>query len=259
MKFLAALRFLTIIRVPIRRSPTAEDLGGSQVFFPLVGLIIGLTLAGLSWLFRQGLPTPIASTLLVVWLVIITGAMHLDGLADTCDGIGGQKTSEARLAVMRDSRIGGFGAVGIVLSLLIKFASISSLSGQVLILALIIMPVISRWMMVYAIFAYPYARPSGMGRAFKETAGSQSFSLATVLTLVIALGVVVWIKGINALPAGLVIISGVWIIIMVAAIYLKGKFSGLTGDTYGAINELAEVSILILVSLLANNRWLGLA
>ena len=175
MRFLDALRFLTIIPLPRRREVSPEELGRSLVYFPVVGIIIGLILAGLGWLLSLILPSAVVNVLLIVSLVVISGALHLDGFADTCDGIAGHKTVEARWQVMRDSRVGGFGIAGVCLLLLVKYISLNSVPQHLLITTLILMPAISRWAMVYALFAYPYARPSGLGKAFKQEARWQKF------------------------------------------------------------------------------------
>lgn len=248
MRFLVALEFLTIIPVPFRHKNNPEEVGDSLVYFPLVGLIIGLILAGLNWLFRLLLPSAVVNGLLIVSLVIISGALHLDGFVDTCDGIAGHRSVEDRWRVMRDSRAGAFGIVGIVLLLLVKYILLNSLPDSLMMITLLLMPVISRWTMVYAVFAYPYARKEGLGKAFKQGASWQRFTIATVITLVIA-------TGLGWPLAGLAIMLGTWIMTMVVANYLKRKFSGLTGDTYGAINEIAEVSVLILLTLMTHNRW----
>ena len=258
MSFLAALRFLTTIPLPWQREASAEELGRSQAYFPVVGIIIGLILAGLSWLLGQVLPSALANILLIVALAVISGALHLDGFVDTCDGIAGHKTVEARWRVMRDSRVGGFGIAGVCLLLLVKYISLNSVPGHLLAVTLILMPVISRWAMVYALFAYPYARPSGLGRVFKEAASWQRFTLATIMTLAVVMGLARLTNTAYSYLAGLVIMGGAWVVITVMAAYLKRKFAGLTGDTYGAINEVVEVSVFILVSLLAHNQWLGL-
>lgn len=255
MKFLSALTFLTIVRLPAR-SASPEELGRSLVYFPIVGAIIGLSLAGLKWGLSQALPPAVTSVLLVGWLTIASGGLHLDGLADTCDGVGGQKSREARLEVMRDSRVGGFGVIGITLVLLAKFAALSAIHD---ILPLILVPVISRWAMVYAIFAHPYARPAGLGQVFKEHARGQDFFTATLLALAIAMVTMGGGRGWHSYLGGLAIMAGVWVIIAGVAAYLRNKIGGLTGDSYGAINEVAEVIALILVSLFAYNRWLGLS
>jgi len=225
----------------------------------VVGIIIGLILAGLNWLLSLFLPSMVVNALLVVGLVVVTGALHLDGFIDTCDGLGGHKTPEARWQVMSDSRVGGFGIVGAILLLLVKYVSLNSVPQTLLMATLVIMPVVSRWAMVYAIFAYPYAKPAGLGRVLKQETGWPRFTLATIITLAVAIGSAWWAGATYFYLVGLVIMVGIWVIVMAMAAYLKGKFSGLTGDTYGAINEVAEVGVLILVLLLAHNQWLGLA
>jgi adenosylcobinamide-GDP ribazoletransferase len=251
LSFLAALQFLTSIPLPLKREPTPEELGNSAVYFPLVGLIIGLIVAGLDWLLRLILPSPVVNALVIAAFVIITGALHLDGFADTCDGIAGHKEVEDRWQVMRDSCAGAFGIVGIVLLLLLKYVSLSSIPETLMMATLLFMPVVSRWAIVYAIFVYPYARPSGMGKIFKRGTRWPAFTIATIITIVVAVLLVPIFR-----LTGLVVLLGIWVVTVLAAAYLKHKFSGLTGDTYGAINEVAEVCVLILVVLLVR---LGLA
>ena len=244
MSFLAALQFLTSLPLPQRREASPEELGRSTTYFPVVGLIIGIILVILNWLLSLVLPSAVVSALLIVALVIITGALHLDGFVDTCDGIAGHKSVEDRWRVMRDSRAGAFGIVGIALLLLVKYVSLNSLPSAFLTFLLIFMPVVSRWAMVYAIFVYPYARPSGLGTAFKQATRWPQFTAATVITVVVAVALFPFFSII-----GLLLIFGIWIITALLSVYLKHKFSGLTGDTYGAINEVAEVMVLVFASL----------
>jgi len=259
LRFLAALKFLTIIPLPWRREVSPEELGRSIVYFPVVGVIIGLILVGLNWLLGLLLPSAVVNVLLIVFLVVISGALHLDGFVDTCDGIAGHKTVEERWQVMHDSRVGGFGVIGACCLLLVKYVSLNSVPESWLMMTLVLMPVISRWAMVYAVFAYPSAKPSGLGRVFKQGASWSRFTIATVITLAVVIGLTRWANITYFYVVGLVIMLGIWIIVLAMANYLKRKFSGLSGDTYGAINEVAEVCVLILVSLLAYNQWLGLA
>lgn len=255
MRFLDAWSFLTTIPLPRRREASPEEIGRSLAYFPVVGLIIGLILAGLNWLLALFLPSAVVNGLLLVSLVVITGALHLDGFADTCDGIAAHKTVEDRWRVMRDSHIGAFGVIGIFLLLLIKYVSLNSVPENWLMITLVLMPVVSRWAMVYAVFAYPYARPAGLGKVFKQGASWTSLALATLITLVVAT-TWAWVANFTFFYlVGLAIIVSIWVIVVAMAAYLKPKFSGLTGDTYGAINEVAEVSVLILISLLAYNQW----
>jgi adenosylcobinamide-GDP ribazoletransferase len=245
---LAAFQFLTLL--PVKRNFDAGQLGRSSVYFPLVGLTIGLILTAFYFVFRA-FPDSVANILLLVLLVVLSGGIHLDGLADTMDGIAGHRTAEQRLAIMRDSRIGGFGAIGLVLLLLVQYVALNSLAGvpEALIVAtLILSPVASRWAMVYAIYAFPYARPAGLGRVYKDAVTWRHFAIATVFVLAVSVALLG--------PYGLAIVAGVWVVTSLAAFYLKHQLGGLTGDTYGAINELAIAVSFLLVTLLAHNQWL---
>jgi len=251
LKFLDALKFLTIIPLPWRREVSLEEMGRSIVYFPVVGIIIGLILVGLNWLLGLFLPSMVVSALLIVSLAVLTGGRHLDGFVDTCDGIAGHKTVEERWRVMHDSRAGAFGIVGVFLLLLVKYVSLSSVPENLLMVTLVLMPVVSRWAMVYTVFAYSYARPAGLGKIFKQGASWQRFTTATVITLAVAIGLTRLANITYFYLAGLAIMLAIWVIVVAMATYLKRKFAGLTGDTYGAINEVAEVCVLILICLLA--------
>ena len=246
MSFPAAFQFLTSIPLPGRREVSPEELGRATAYFPVVGLIIGLILAGLNWLLSLILPPAVVNALLIAVLAVITGALHLDGFVDTCDGIAGHKTVEDRWRVMHDSRAGAFGIVGVVLLLLVKYVSLNSIPETVMMATLIFMPVVSRWAMVYALFVYSYARPSGLGTTFKQATRWPQFTAATIITFAVAVALFPFFS-----ITGLLLIFGIWIITALFSVYLKRKFSGLTGDTYGAINEIAEVIVLVFVSLLA--------
>jgi adenosylcobinamide-GDP ribazoletransferase len=246
LRLLAALQFLTVI--PVKRRFSAKQLGRSTAYFPVVGIVIGLILAALNYLLSLVLPSGVVNALLVVSLVVLSGGLHLDGLADTCDGLAKHGTPDERRRVMHDSRVGGFGVIGIALVLLVKYVSLNSLPPSLVMFSLVIAPVISRWTMVYAIFAYPYGRASGLGKAFKQTTGWQELVIATIVALALAAGLL--------RLAGLAILFAVWLLTMAVATYLKRRFAGLTGDTYGAINEVAESTVFILLSLLAYKHWL---
>jgi adenosylcobinamide-GDP ribazoletransferase len=256
VKFLSALRFLTIIPVPLWREASPKEVGGSLSYFPAVGFIIGLILAILNWLLSLILPPAVVNGLLIAAMVLLSGALHLDGFIDTCDGLAGHRTVKDRWRIMHDSRSGAFGIVGAVVLLLVKYASLSSVPANLMTATLVIMPVVSRWAMVYAVFAYPYARPAGLGRVFKEGASGPGLALATFFTLVVAMGAAWWAKTNYFYLVGLVIVFGTWLLTWLMATYLKRKLAGLTGDTYGAINEVAEVGVLLIVGLLAYNQWL---
>lgn len=250
MSFIAAIRFLTIFPALPQRQTSNDDVARSMVFFPLVGLIIGLILAGAYWVTHLIMPSSVAGGLVVVLAAVLSGGMHLDGLMDTFDGIGGIRSPETRIKAMKDSRAGAFGVIAAVLLLMMKYLAIAAVPDTTIVFALILMPVLSRWAMVYAIFAHPYANPSGMGTVLKQGADRRRFILATAIALAVALPLFKW--------AGLVIMLGVWLTALGMSTYLKGKLGGLTGDTYGAINEAAAVSAIMTVLLLSYNQWLGL-
>lgn len=256
MSFLTALRFLTIFRIPDGRTETAEDMGHSTVWFPVVGLIIGTILAFVNWVFSLFLPAAPTSALTIVLLVIITGAMHLDGFADTCDGLAGNKPAEERWKVMHDSRTGAFGVTGLILLLLVKFALLNSIPQASIAPVLVVMPVVGRWAMVYAIAMYPYARKEGLGKAFKDGVTRTRLAIATIITLGLSI-VLAWWANLDyyyIVGLGIIIVIGLFVITVSA--YFRHKFAGLTGDTYGAINELAEIGVLLLAGIAFFNGWL---
>jgi adenosylcobinamide-GDP ribazoletransferase len=236
------VQFLTSIPVPLKGELTPEQLGRSTTYFPLVGLGIGGILAGLNWVFNLALPAPVTNALLITALVILTGAIHLDGLSDTCDGMAGHKTVKERWQVMHDSRAGAFGVVGIILVLLVQYVTLNSVPADKMTAVLLLMPTVSRWAMVYAIYAFPYARKEGLGTAYKAATRWPQFMIATIITLAIAGALYPLIN-----VTGFIAFGGVLVIATGLAFYFKYKFAGLTGDTYGAINEIGEVIALIVV------------
>jgi adenosylcobinamide-GDP ribazoletransferase len=243
---LAALQFLTLL--PIKRNFTGEQIGRATAWFPVVGILIGLILAGLNYVLGLILAPAVVNVLLVAALAILSGALHLDGLADTLDGMAGHRTTEERLEIMRDSRIGGFGAIGVALFLLVEYVSLNAIPAEFKYFVLILTPALSRWAMVNSIFVYPYARPAGLGRAFKDAVNWQQYAIATVVSLGLS---VVLFK-----VSGLVIIAGVWVVITLLSGYFKSQLKGLTGDTYGAINEISVITVFLIVAMLTFKHWL---
>jgi adenosylcobinamide-GDP ribazoletransferase len=239
MGFWAALQFLTIFPTPLRHKVTATTSGQSLTYFPLVGLILGAILLGLHYGLTLILPSSVVNALLIIVLVILTGAHHLDGFIDTCDGVIAGKSKKERLAIMSDTKVGAFGIVGAILLLLLKYASLSSAP---ILPALLLMPTLSRWIMVSIIFIFPYAKSSGMGLAFKQGATWQRLTIATTIAFIVAVAVLkLW---------GLVLMATLWLIVFGIAGYFRSRLGGLTGDNYGAINELAEVLVLLLLILI---------
>jgi adenosylcobinamide-GDP ribazoletransferase len=242
LSFIAAIQFLTSIPLSVKRELSPAQLGRATAWFPAVGIIIGSIVAGLNWLLSFILPDQVTNILLIVALVIITGAMHLDGFADTCDGLAGHKPVEERWRVMHDSRTGAFGVVGIALLLLVKYVSLNSVPPRLMTATLLFMPMVSRWAMVYAIFTFPYARPDGLGKGYKAATRWPQFAIATFIAFAAAAALFPLFSF-----TGFLMIFGIGVIATLLSQYFTHKFAGLTGDTYGAINEIAETTALILV------------
>lgn len=241
MGFLVALHFLTILPPLLRRGPKSlEEVGRSQGYFPLVGVALGLALAGMDELVQLLLPLSVANALLLVVMVLLTGALHLDGFADACDGLFGGADPERRLEIMRDSRLGGYGAVGLVCLFLVKYAGLGAVPMAWRWRGLVLMAAAARWAMVVATAAFPYGRAEGLGKAVKEAAGPAQVTLATVTMLAVALALF-QLLGLGVLLAVLV---GTWLL----GRYILTQIPGLTGDTYGAINEVMEVGVLLLLA-----------
>ena len=239
MSFWTALQFLTIFPTPLRHEADTKAMAQSLTYFPLVGLILGAILLGLNYGLILILPPSVVNALLITILVILTGAHHIDGFTDTCDGVIAGKSREERLAIMSDSQVGAFGIAGAILLLLLKYASLSSAP---ILPALLLMPTLSRWAMVSIIFTFPYARSSGMGLAFKQGANWQRLTIATIIALAVAVALLKW--------WGLVLMAALWLVAFGIASCFRSRLGGLTGDNYGAINELAEVLVLLLIILI---------
>jgi adenosylcobinamide-GDP ribazoletransferase len=236
LAFLVALQFLTISPPFIRRAFTSKELGASTAFFPAVGLLFGVLL----WFGNLGLdqfsPSLVSAALTLLFWVLLSGALHLDGFLDTCDGLFGGQDPQERLAIMKDERVGAFALAGGVLLLLSKYAALASLhfSRPALLLA----PTLGRWGMVCAIWAFPYARPSGLGRALKDYTGWRQVVFASAF----AFGVAWLTAGLLGLFACLFSALAVFLL---AGFTLK-RIPGLTGDIYGALNELIELFVLLI-------------
>jgi adenosylcobinamide-GDP ribazoletransferase len=247
MSLIVALGFLTALPVPRGGMARPEALARSLGFFPVVGGIVGGLLVALDLALGLILPVGVRSALLLVALIAITRGLHFDGLMDVCDGLFGGFTPERRLAIMRDSRVGAFGVLGGVADLLLRYAALASLAEGWRLAGLLLPPILGRWAMVWATVAYPYGRSEGLGAAFKERAGWREVALASVGAT--ALGAVVW------WPWGAAGIAPAWLVAAVAAWFMLRRLPGLTGDCYGAINEVVEG--VVLVGVVGVAGWLG--
>lgn len=242
MSFFNAFRFLTIIPIPFKSSLKQEDFGRSLVFFPVAGLFIGLVLAGLDWTLSYIFSDAVVVGLVLVALAVITGALHLDGLIDSMDGLFVRGGPEKKLEVMKDSRAGSFGVVGAFLLLLLKYLSLATMPQPDRLYALMLFPALSRWCVAWAIFLFPYARLHGLGQSFKSASSWPRVIIATILALIISLVIFRF--------QGVLIMAGLWVLIMLAALFISRKLSGLTGDSYGALIELGDMAVLLFILIL---------
>ena len=240
--FLTAVQFLLISPAFIKRSFTARELGAAVSFYPLVGLILGGLLLAADYLLSLFMPPLVRFALLLALWVVLTGALHLDGFLDACDGLLGGFTPESRLEIMRDERVGAFALAGGVLLLLVKFSALSAI--RPIAPALLLAPVLGRWGMAIALVAFPYARPQGLGRAVKDNAGRREALLATLFALFACLGVAWWWADWRVWLA----LAGAALVVWAGARYTLRRIPGLTGDIYGALNEIIEVTVLLVLA-----------
>lgn len=236
--FLLAVSFLTIIPAYGKRVADDKDMAGSLAYYPLLGFVIGAFLAALAYLGHY-LNLGLAGTaLVIVFWIVITGGLHLDGLMDTADGMFSGQGRERKLEIMRDSRVGAMGVIALVALLLLKTSFLAALTYPDNLYMLIIAPAFARCMMVISIYLFPYARSGpGLGKSFADQAGWVHISMAAVTLLAGTF----WLVRSN----GLILLSLSAIPISLIIVWLARQLGGLTGDTYGAICELSETFFLI--------------
>ncbi len=237
----AAFQFLTLAPSLVRRPFTAEEMGRAVGFYPLVGAAMGLALAGLEAGLRRLFFPGVAPALTLAAWVLMTGALHLDGWLDSCDGLLGGWTPEERLRIMRDERVGAFGLAGGVLLLLLKFAALTATPRPTA--ALVVAPTLGRWGMAVAVVGFPYARREGLGQAVKARAGRRQVALASLFALPTAILAGGWQGGLGLVVALLTVLA--------LARFALARLPGLTGDLYGAIGEAVELTTLLLFA----GRW----
>jgi adenosylcobinamide-GDP ribazoletransferase len=238
--FLLALQFLTII--PVRVKKVSNGLiATSLLYFPLIGVFIGLAISGIQLLFAAfGLRQLSIDIISIVALAFISGCMHLDGLSDTTDALLSHKNKEEMLKIMRDSHVGVMGVISIVAVLLLKIALLYSVAIHSKAVALILMCTLSRWALVFSIYLFPYARQEGKAKAYLEGITTKIFVISTIIALICVL-IAGKVQGAcaMAIAAGTTYFLGV---------YLKKRIGGITGDTCGATNELIETLVLLTVA-----------
>src|SRR5712691_3457300 len=225
--FLGAVQFLTRIPVPQGK----YGLERTVPWLPVVGLLLGGILALVDYGLRRLEVSPlVASSLIVVLLLALSGALHADGLADTCDAVFGHASPERRLEIMRDPCVGVFGVVGLVSVIVLKIAAVEALPTSVRPLLLVLAPGLGRWAIVLVATIFPYGRQTGLGAPLKAAATPMLFLLASIPPLV-GCGVA---GPVGLLGAVIALALGAW---------LMRLLPGLTGDCYGAVCEVVETVV----------------
>lgn len=235
--FLSAIQFITIL--PVGRSDTF-DPPKIIPYFPLVGMLLGLMLAVFDALALMLWSRPVVAVLDVVFLAAVTGAFHIDGLGDTADGLYGQRPREKALAIMKDSRLGTMGLVAIAAGLAIKWGGIASLDSHRF-LFLVLVPAYARCSMLFGMRFLDYGRPEGGTGSdfFKEKLNNADFW---------GLGIVVVLSCFTGWKM-ILLNFGFVFLVAVIIIYYKKRMGGITGDMLGAMGEITESFLFLLVSI----------
>ena len=242
--FFSALRFLTILPIPESWCGDATSFHKSPDYYPLVGLLIGLLLALLDLMLCWLLPVPVASVLLLLAMIAISGALHLDGLADSADAFFSSRGREQMLEIMKDSRSGPMGVTAIVVVLLLKLMLLlslpSALRWQVILLMPLagrcVLPVISSWL--------PYARASGTAAFTRRDFSRDRLLMALAMLTIPACFLLGW-------KVGALVTTAVCFGSGLLALYSHRKIGGFTGDTLGATCELVELLPALSIVILA--------
>lgn len=230
-----ALQFLTCIPMPSVAFDSAS-LSSAIKFFPLVGLFVGSGAALLNHLLVPHLPRTLVALLLVLYLVLLTGCLHEDGLADTADGFGGGWNRQQILVILKDSRIGSYGATALILSLLARYLLLASLPLEHLTAYLISAHVLCRWSPLPLSYVLPAAREGdGQGARIARLTSLSSLVVGSAFSLAVVFFLLRWSAVAPILSALVVVILSGWL--------YSRKIGGVTGDCFGATIQLTEIAV----------------
>jgi adenosylcobinamide-GDP ribazoletransferase len=233
-----AIQFLTRIPINIEIETKEDSFANSVLWFPVVGLLIGAFNALVYWLLSMVLPGMLPIVCTVLANVCITGALHVDGLADTCDGIFSARKRDKMLEIMKDSRIGSNGSLAIVFDMLIRIAILLSIPADKVIWVIFAAPIASRALIPLLMKLSIYARAEGgMGGLFL---GKQTWNRTLIA---FAAGMIMVWASLNFV--GLASFAVAMLAIILYRSYIYSKIQGMTGDTIGAGNEIAEIVFLL--------------
>lgn len=241
-ELLIALQFLTIVRVKHDLPFSETALGRASVFFPPIGLLLGLTVWGMDLILRLLIPLPFVNGVIVFALAFLSRGLHLDGLADSVDGLLGSQERERSLEIMKDSAIGTFGALAVIAAVSLKLRALDLLTGSYRGPALLLSPMLGRWACVVMAYSSRPARTEGLGATFVRGVQFREFALASVLTLAIVFA--------SLEVLGLLVFLPLAAIIVVFTLYCHRRLGGVTGDTLGALGEMIETTAFCLFMVL---------
>lgn len=253
--FVAAFQFLTRIPFPYSFTYTEDHFRRSVVFYPFVGLVIGIIISTAGSILSSIFPAAITGIMIVALWTLLSGALHLDGLMDTADGLLSHRSRERMLEIMKDSRVGAMGVIACVFYLLLKCALVISLledkQGSDWLLLLLLIPVWSRSFMVTAIAAWPYARQGqGLGSLYR-TVGWKHAIFSVIGALLLSAFTLFILGDWSIAEAGLVLLIAALVTYLTGigmASVVSRKLGGLTGDVYGALNECIELVLLLVIA-----------
>lgn len=235
--FFIALQFLTRLPVRIAYQPDETSVAHSLAYYPLIGLIIGGLLAGFAWTL-SGVPVLLSAGLLLVVWVLVTGGLHIDGLADSMDAwAGGFGDRERTLAIMKDPYCGPAGVTGIVLLLLLKFVALQAIIESGSLTVLLLAPLLGRTVLLLLFITTPYVRENGLGAAIVSQLSRKLILLIFIATLM----TVFLLVGIKSLW----LIAIMLLVFILSRILMMQRIGGMTGDVAGALVEVTEVAILV--------------
>ncbi len=251
-KMILAFQFLTIVPVRDMGEVSEQEMGSTTALFPLIGFAEGIILALSAAICIKVLPAEVTNALLVLILAIMNGGLHLDGLSDTFDAIASRGDREKKLLIMKDSTVGPMGVIAIVMALLLKYVMLNAVffhsSAAGYFLTVIAIPVLSRWSMVPAAYYSKSARKDGLGRLFVEHTGSKEVLLATAAAIALMALVCIVTLQFSLLMFYFMFAMPVLYVFGYAAVWFFRKyFDGMTGDSFGAVNEIAVLLFLIMV------------
>lgn len=251
-----AIQFLTRLPVPSLKHYESQWLSQSARYFPLVGVLVGVVNVCAWWLASRWWPPAVSVGIMLTASLLLTGAFHEDGFADSCDGFGGGVTREKVLEIMKDSRIGAYGAMGIFMMLGLKWTILVAMPVVMMPLVVVAAHSVSRWCATSLIWRMHYARTAGKSKPAAESLGGAEWLASGVIGAVAVGALVLFGTGFDtaalaeyspvqvAAAMGVAVLSSACVA-YVAAVYCRQRIGGYTGDCLGAVQQVTEAAFLL--------------